>query len=179
MLVKTLFLSFLTQLIAVAIAGALPETTAAPSDVLDYVTIAKRGDVQSAFSTYSYNVVSFYADFLENKQNYIHDYQRFFITHTFSNLGTYSDAIPQLTTYTDDSFTTRLNPSLVTVLADIAPQFPWYSDWVQKNNVVASATASSNAADRNAVPVIISKSPMKLVMASFAGITALFCFSLW
>jgi hypothetical protein len=169
-------------ILSVCLGAALAQSTTETASV-----IASRSsssfDVQSYYSSLNYNVVSFYDNFLRNEQNYIKDYQRFFISHTFQGAGTWGSVLPQMTTYTDDSFTTVLSatPELVTVLASVATEFPWYSDWVKKNPfTVATASAESKSSTSGAAEaglVQVSRQSMKLAFSVFAALFVLFFMS--
>lgn len=164
---------------------ALAQSNADSSSAKSVVTSSSssRFNVESYYSSLNYNVVSFYNDFLRNRNNYANDYKRFFISHTFSGAGTWGSVLPQMTTYTDDSFTSDLSatPELVTVLASIATQFPWYTSWVEKNPYSsAQATGStekktSSASDASLVQV--SRQSMKLALSVFTALFVIFFMS--
>ncbi|KAF5101947.1 hypothetical protein D0Z00_000602 [Geotrichum galactomycetum] len=87
-----------------------------------------------------------------------------------------------MTTYTDDSFTTVLSatPDLVTVLASIATEFPWYSGWVEKNPYTGAAAAESTGSTSGAAEaslVQVSRQSMKLAFSVFAALFVLFFMS--
>ncbi|KAF5112218.1 hypothetical protein DS838_002200 [Geotrichum bryndzae] len=136
-------------------------------------------DVQSYYSSLDYNVVSFYDDFVRNKKNYEKDYKRFFISHSFEAAGTWGSVLPQMTTYTDDSFTTELSatPELVTVLASVATEFPWYSDWVNKHPYDKAVSTSSTSGAAEAGLVQVSRQSMKLAFSVFMALFVLFFMS--
>lgn len=164
-------MNFLSVLLVLVTAVVAQSSASSPSSSFNTV---------SYYSSLKYDVVSFYANFLENKQSYIHDYQRYFISHTFTDINSkYATIIPHLTTYTDDSFTTELagQPDIITVLASVAPQFPWYSDWVQKNAYV-EPTQSANSAATDSARGDVAKRSMTVAVGVVAAMAVTFGASL-
>ncbi|KAF5098892.1 hypothetical protein D0Z03_001131 [Geotrichum reessii] len=169
--------------LSLCLGAALAQSNADSSSAKSVVTSSSSFNVESYYSSLNYNVVSFYDDFLRNRNNYANNYKRFFISHTFSGAGTWGSVLPQMTTYTDDSFTSNLSatPELVTVLASIATQFPWYTSWVEKNPYSsAQATGgtekkTSSASDAGLVQV--SRQSMKLALSVFTALFVLFFMS--
>lgn len=132
--------------------------------------------VASYYSSLHYDVVQFYKDFISSKDDYFHGHQHFFNTHTFTE----TNILNEITTYTDDSFTTLVNasPELLTVMASNAEQFPWFSSWQSKNQFVDLAQETANSAE-SAGAGPIAKSSMHLAMGVFAGVSGIFALSVW
>lgn len=179
----------LTQFLAIALAATTSSTfststtSAASSSATSVSSSSSFGTAQLAsyYSSVSYDVVSFYEDWINNRDGYHNGNQAWFNTHVFS-FGSYSSLVHELTTYTDDSFTTLIeaSPQLVTALASIADQLPWHSKWVKQNPYsaeVAAAASSANSAS-DLVKGTIAKSSMRVAIAAMVVLTLLFGFSL-
>lgn len=136
----------------------------------------EKRDIQGFYNTLSFDVVSFYEDFLSNRYAYLNSYKSFFLTHSFS-AGSASAQFSAIVTYTDDSFTSLFSasPALATELATVAAEFPWYSSWVaQHPRATDTASGVPNSADR----AVVVKGPLHLVIAVFTLVTVLFILSL-
>lgn len=156
-------------------------STSSPVSTQGSATSFDSSEIESFYSSVGYNVVSFYADFLSSRSNFVHGNQKYFNTHTFE-FGTYSSVVSEITTYTDDSFTTMLaaSPELYTVLASVATEFPWHSNYVKDSPFTGLANPTSNsAADSSYMGGPIAKASMNTALMCFVGITALFAFSLF
>lgn len=155
--------------------------TSPPLSTQTSATPLDSSEISSFYSSVGYNVVSFYAQFLSSRSNFVHGNQKYFNTHTF-DFGSYSSVVSDITTYTDDSFTTLLaaSPELYTVLASVATEFPWHSNYVKDSPFTGLAAPTSNsAADSSFMGGPIAKASMNTALVCFVGITALFAFSLF
>lgn len=154
---------------ALAIALAVPpHITTAP-----YAVPLDERDLHDFYNTLTFDVVSFYNNFITSRYSYLNNYKTFFLTHTFSvpgqgdngdaynqqSLASVSSRFSQLVTYTDDSFTTLFASDTVLKadFSSMATQFPWFSDWLKNND---GATAQSTASVNAAAPGLLSKHPV-------------------
>lgn len=133
-------------------------------------------DLAAYYSSISWDVASFYKDFVTRRSAYVHGNQKYFNTHTFSD----SEILKSFTTYTDDSFTTVLaaSPELITVLASAADQFPWFSNWKSQHAFTGLAQSTSNSAE-SAGQGPVAKSSMNIAIGAVAGVSALFALSIF
>lgn len=146
---------------AVVLAAPNPIPTAEP---LSIGSRLDERDIAGFYNSVSFDVISFYEDYINNRYSYLNSYQSFFLTHSFS-AGSVASQFSAIVTYTDDSFTTMFasSPALETALASLATQFPWYSSWTSAH-ASSTATASANAAAERNLPAGISRSGMNLML---------------
>lgn len=174
---------------ASSLALAVPALTAVvPAYVPEQAKAAVTGsinlegrDISGFYNSLSFDVVSFYEDFVSNRYSYLASYKSFFLTHTFA-AGSLSSEFSALVTYTDDSFTTILSasPSLKTAFATLATEFPWYSAWVKNNAAsgTATATASSNAGERS-VPLPATRGDMNTIVYAMMAVFLTTCLTIF
>jgi hypothetical protein len=87
--------------------------------------------------------LAFYNDFASNAPNYYKDYYSFLVSHTFT------EVTPQYTSdlnaiFAGDDYTSIINENdgLVTVLYEMATEFPWYSQWAATATVTRPVLTS-------------------------------------